>query len=156
MTREPHSLTASEAAAAIESGSLSAESLVRSCLERIDAREPQVHAWVHLDRDAAIAAARRADAGPRSGLLHGIPVGFKDVIDTADQPTAYGSPIYTGHRPVTDAACVALTREAGALVLGKTASTEFAYRHPSTCTNPHNPAHSPAGHLRGRRLQWPT
>lgn len=149
MTREPHSLTASEAAAEIESGRLSAESLVRSCLERIDSREPQVHAWVHLDRDAAIAAARRADAGQRSGLLHGIPVGFKDVIDTADQPTAYGSPIYTGHRPVTDAACVALTREAGALVLGKTASTEFAYRHPSSCTNPHNPAHSPGGSSSG-------
>lgn len=149
MNREPHRLTAAEAAARIADGTLSAETLVRSCLERIREREPQVHAWVHLDEQAAIAAARRADSSPRSGLLHGIPVGFKDVIDTADLPTSYGSPIYAGHRPIADAACVALTREAGAVILGKTASTEFAYRHPSPCTNPHNPAHSPGGSSSG-------
>jgi len=149
MKREPHSLTAAEAAARIADGTLNAETLVRSCLERIREHEPQVHAWVHLNEEAAIAAARRADASPRSGLLHGIPVGFKDVIDTAELPTAYGSPIYAGHQPVADAACVALTREAGAVVLGKTASTEFAYRHPSACTNPHNPAHSPGGSSSG-------
>jgi Asp-tRNA(Asn)/Glu-tRNA(Gln) amidotransferase A subunit family amidase len=149
MTREPHRLTAIEAAVQIAAGNLSAESLVRSCLERIQHRDPLVHAWVHLDPETAIASARRADASPRAGLLHGIPIGFKDVIDTADQPTAYGSRIYAGHRPVADAACVALSREAGALVLGKTASTEFAYRHPSACTNPHNAAHSPGGSSSG-------
>ena len=149
MKFEPHTLTASEAVEHIAAGRLTSEALVRSCLERIDARNPQVRAWAHLDHDAAIAAARRADAAPRAGLLHGIPVGFKDVIDTADQPTAYGSRIYTGHRPAADAACVALTREAGALVLGKTASTEFAYRHPSDCTNPHHPGHSPGGSSSG-------
>lgn len=149
MTREPHRLTAIEAAAQIAAGNLSAETLVRSCLERIQHRDPLVHAWVQLDPEAAIASAKRADASPRAGLLHGIPVGFKDVIDTSDLPTAYGSRIYVGHRPVADAACVALSREAGALVLGKTASTEFAYRHPSDCTNPHNPAHSPGGSSSG-------
>ena len=149
MKREPHTLSASEAVARMAAGELSAETLVRSCLERIDTRDAQVHAWAHLDRDAALVQARRADSSPRTGLLHGVPVAFKDVIDTADQPTAYGSPIYTGNRPVADAACVALTREAGAVVLGKTASTEFAYRHPSACTNPHNPAHSPGGSSSG-------
>jgi amidase len=149
MKREPHTLSASEAVARMAAGELSAETLVRSCLERIDARDAQVHAWAHLDRDAALVQARRADSSPRTGLLRGVPVAFKDVIDTADQPTAYGSPIYTGNRPVADAACVALTREAGAVVLGKTASTEFAYRHPSACTNPHNPAHSPGGSSSG-------
>ena len=149
MNREPHSLTAAEAAARIADGTLKAETLLRSCLERIREREPQVRAWVHLDEEAAIASARRADASPPSGLLHGIPVGFKDVIDTADLPTSYGSSIYAGHQPIADAVCVALTREAGAVVLGKTASTEFAYRHPSACANPHNTAHSPGGSSSG-------
>jgi Asp-tRNA(Asn)/Glu-tRNA(Gln) amidotransferase A subunit family amidase len=149
MKREPHTLTASEAVEHIAAGQLTSEALVRSCLERIGARDAQVRAWAHLDHDAAIAAARRADAGPRRGILHGIPVGFKDVIDTADQPTAYGSRIYADHQPAADAACVAMSREAGALVLGKTASTEFAYRHPSDCTNPHHPGHSPGGSSSG-------
>ncbi len=149
MRREPHSLTASEAVGLMAAGSLTAEALARSCLDRVAEREPGLHAWAHIDPDAVLDAARRADASTRRGLLHGIPVAFKDIIDTCDMPTTYGSPIYAGHRPVADAVCVALSREAGAIVMGKTATTEFAYRHPSACVNPHNAAHSPGGSSSG-------
>jgi Asp-tRNA(Asn)/Glu-tRNA(Gln) amidotransferase A subunit family amidase len=141
--------TALRAATLIEAGTLTAETLVRSCLEHIEARDGPIQAWAHLDSAGAIESARRADAGSRTGLLHGIPVGFKDNIDTARMPTAYGSPIHAGHRPAHDAACVALSRHAGAIVLGKTASTEFAYREPSRCTNPHDAARSPGGSSSG-------
>jgi amidase len=83
------------------------------------------------------------------GLLHGIPVGVKDIMDTADMPTAYGSPIYFGHQPAADASCVALIRAAGGLILGKTVTTEFAVLHPGKTTNPHNPAHTPGGSSSG-------
>lgn len=149
MRSEPCFLTASEAVEQLERGALSAEALLRSCLERITERNDTLRAWAYLAGEQAMQAARRADSVPRSGLLHGIPVGVKDVIDTADMPTAYGSPIYTGSRPPVDATCVSLARHAGAIVIGKTASTEFAYRHPSACTNPHNSGHSPGGSSSG-------
>lgn len=149
MRIDPNRLTATEAAALIESGALSSETLVRSCLERIESREAQVGAWTHIDPEAAIAAARRADASPRASRLHGVPAGFKDVIDTCDMPTGYGSPIYASHRPQIDAACVALSRSAGVVVMGKTASTEFAYRHPSGCANPRDTGRSPGGSSSG-------
>jgi len=140
---------AARAAKLIAEGKLTAEALMRSCLERIAARDPQVRAWVAVDPDAALAQARERDRATNRGPLHGIPVGFKDVIDTADLPTEYNSPIYKGHRPKTDAACVGLVKRAGGIVLGKTATTEFAYQHPPATRNPHNLEHTPGGSSSG-------
>jgi Asp-tRNA(Asn)/Glu-tRNA(Gln) amidotransferase A subunit family amidase len=143
-------LSASEAAARIAAGKLTSEALVQSCLERIDAREAQVKAWVHLDRDFALAQARQCDRSARRGPLHGVPFAAKDIMDTADLPTEYGSPIYKGNRPAADAACVALSRAAGGVLLGKTVTTEFASRFPwGKTTNPHNAAHTPGGSSSG-------
>jgi Asp-tRNA(Asn)/Glu-tRNA(Gln) amidotransferase A subunit family amidase len=141
-------LTASEAAARLEAGSLTAETLVRDCLNRAQARA-EVKAWVWLDPARAFAQARAADRIGRPGLLKGVPVGVKDVIDTFDMPTQHGSPIYRGNRPFADAACVALTRAAGGVILGKTVTTEFANRHPRETIHPHNPAHTPGGSSSG-------
>jgi len=142
-------LTATDAAAAMAAGTLTSERLVRALLARIARREPLVQAWAWLDPDLALAQARAADAAPRRSPLHGVPVGIKDVIDTADMPTGYGSPIYDGHRPVADAACVAQLREAGAVILGKTVSTEFATRHPNRTRNPHDLSRTPGGSSSG-------
>jgi amidase len=143
-------LSASEAAARIRDGKLTSEALVRSCLERIDSRESQVKAWVHLDADFALAQARDCDRSANRGPLHGIPFAAKDIMDTADLPTEYGSPIYKGNRPKADAACVALSRAAGGVLLGKTVTTEFASRSPLGNTmNPHNPQHTPGGSSSG-------
>ena len=143
-------LSASEAATRIRDGKLTSEALVRSCLERIDARESQVKAWVHLDRDFALAQARQCDRSANRGPIHGVPFAAKDIMDTADLPTEYGSPIYKGNRPKADAACVALSRAAGGVLLGKTVTTEFASRIPlGHTTNPHNPQHTPGGSSSG-------
>ncbi|MEX2453782.1 MAG: amidase, partial [Rhodospirillaceae bacterium] len=142
-------LTAGAMAARLDAGDIRSEALVGACLGRIAAREDEVGAWAHLDPAAALAAARRADLEPRRGPLHGIPVGIKDIIDTADMPTEYGSAAYAGHRPAADAACVALLREAGAVVLGKTVTTEFAAVTPGKTRNPRNPARSPGGSSSG-------
>ena len=147
---EPWRLTASEAAAAVASGDLTSEALVRSCLERIEDRESEVRAWVHLDPDYALEQAREADRKGGRGPLHGVPFGVKDVIDSAGLPTEYGSPaIHGGHRPDRDAACVAAMRASGAVLLGKTVSTEFATFTPGKTRNPHNPAHTPGGSSSG-------
>lgn len=144
-----NTLTATELAGKLDSGSITAESIVRDHLERIDARDADVLAWSHLARDAALQTARMLDRGPRTGLLHGIPMGVKDIIDSFDQPTGYGSPIYATHQPLADAATVALARDAGAILLGKTVTTEFANRHPGPTRNPHDPAHTPGGSSSG-------
>src|SRR5262245_15130305 len=107
------------------SGAVTAEAVVRACLERIAARDVAVGAWTHVDPDDAIAQAREVDRRSMPGALRGVPVGVKDIIATADMPTGYGSPIYAGHRPAWDAACVAAVRGAGGIVLGKTVTTEF-------------------------------
>ncbi|HEV8680968.1 MAG TPA: amidase, partial [Stellaceae bacterium] len=142
-------LSARDAAQEIAAGRLSAEALVTACLDRIAACEPVVGAWHHLDPNAALAAARRCDGSAPSGPLHGVPIAVKDLIDTADMPTGYGSTIYEGHRPSADAACVALARAAGAIVLGKTVTTEFACFTAGKTANPHNPAHTPGGSSSG-------
>jgi Asp-tRNA(Asn)/Glu-tRNA(Gln) amidotransferase A subunit family amidase len=143
-------LSASEAAARIREGRLTSEALVRSCLERIHSRESQVKAWVHLDDDFALAQARQCDRSASRGPIHGVPFAAKDIMDTADLPTEYGSPIYKGNRPRADAACVALSRAAGGVLLGKTVTTEFASRIPlAETTNPHNPQHTPGGSSSG-------
>jgi Asp-tRNA(Asn)/Glu-tRNA(Gln) amidotransferase A subunit family amidase len=143
-------LSAREAAAQIREGKLTSEALVRSCLERIHSRESQVKAWVHLDKDFALAQARECDRSASRGPIHGVPFAAKDIMDTADLPTEYGSPIYKGNRPAADAACVALSRAAGGVLLGKTVTTEFASRFPlGKTTNPHNPQHTPGGSSSG-------
>ena len=143
------SLTARDAARQIAERRITAEELATACLDRIAAREAVVGAWQYLDREAALAAARRRDAEPPRGPLHGVPIAVKDLIDTVDMPTAYGSSIYRGHRPAADASCVALARAAGAVVLGKTVTTEFAAFTPGKTANPHNPAHTPGGSSSG-------
>ncbi|HEY2874509.1 MAG TPA: amidase family protein, partial [Reyranella sp.] len=100
----PNTLTATEIAQQIDAGKLTAEAVIRAHLERIDKRDADVLAWSHLARDAALERARVLDRGPRQGLLHGVPMGVKDIIDSHDQPTTYGSPIYKTHRPLADAA----------------------------------------------------
>ena len=146
---ELNELSATAAAKAIAAGELTSEALTAACLERVAAREAEVLAWAHIDSDAALAEARARDGEAPRGPLHGVPVGFKDVIETYDMPTAYGSAIYPGHRPVADAACVALIRAAGGVVLGKTATTEFAFVNPTETRNPHNPDYSPGGSSSG-------
>lgn len=142
-------LDAWQAAALLARRELTSLDLVRACLDRITEREGGIHAFVQLDPDAALAAARALDAGPVRGLLHGLPLGVKDLFDTADFATAYGSALYAGHRPPADAAAVALCLEAGAVLLGKTVSTEFAYFQPGPTCNPRNPAHTPGGSSSG-------
>ncbi|HUI35302.1 MAG TPA: amidase [Stellaceae bacterium] len=141
-------LSAAEAVARLQAGSLTAERLTRDCLDRIKERA-SVKAWIHLDPEHALAQARAADRAGRRGLLAGLPIGVKDVIDTADMPTQHGSPIYAGNRPFADAACVALTRMAGGTILGKTVTTEFANRFPGATVHPHNAAHTPGGSSSG-------
>jgi Asp-tRNA(Asn)/Glu-tRNA(Gln) amidotransferase A subunit family amidase len=141
-------LAASQAAARLEAGTLSAETLVRDCLDRAQARTA-VKAWVWLEPEAALAQARSLDHAGRPGVLKGVPIGVKDVIDTFDMPTQHGSPIYRGNRPFADSACVAMTRAAGGVILGKTVTTEFANRHPRETVHPHNSAHTPGGSSSG-------
>lgn len=140
--------TALDAARRIADGSLTCEALARACLDRIAGREASVQAWQHLDPDAVIEEARRLDRSA-SGPLKGLPVAVKDIIDTADMPTGYGSALYEGFRPPRDASCVALARRAGALVLGKTVTTEFAYFQPGKTRNPHDPGRTPGGSSSG-------
>ena len=137
-------LTASAAAAKIARREISSEELVRACLGRIRQRDGDLHAWAFVDEDLALAQARACDAATgRDGLLRGVPVGVKDVLDTADMPTEYGSEIYRGHRPGRDSRCVAALREAGAVILGKTTTTQFASPIPVGVGNPHDLARTP-------------
>jgi amidase len=142
-------LTATEIAAAIGQGAVTCEAVVRACLDRIAAREPQVHAWAHIDPDTALAAARRFDGGGHKGPLAGVPFGVKDIIDTFDMPTEWGTPIHKGRQSERDAACVALSRKAGGVLLGKTITTEFANLHPGPTRNPHDLTRTPAGSSSG-------
>lgn len=138
-----------EAARAIEIGELRSIDLVNACLDRIRRRESTIGAWVYLDPDSARSVAIACDKGPRRGPLHGVPIAVKDIIDTVDMPTECGSPVYRGRRAAWDAACVALAKRAGAVILGKTVTTEFAYFAPGKTANPHNPEHTPGGSSSG-------
>ncbi len=146
---ELNELSAIEAARRIESGDLTAEALMRACLERVAERDETVRAWAHLDPDQAIAGAMAADAAGNPGPLAGLPVAVKDIIDTADMPTRHGSTIYGLNRPNADAAVVTQTRQRGGVVMGKTVTTEFAWRNPGPTGNPHNAAHTPGGSSSG-------
>jgi Asp-tRNA(Asn)/Glu-tRNA(Gln) amidotransferase A subunit family amidase len=149
MAKPLNELSAAEAARRIAAGEATAEALAAACLERIAERDDAVRAWAFVHGKQALAEAREIDRMPRRGRLHGVPFGLKDIIDTADLPTEYNSPIYRGHQPKADAACVTLIKQAGGLILGKTVTTEFANNHPSPTRNPHNPAHTPGGSSSG-------
>jgi amidase len=142
-------LSCTDIAQGIAAGKFTAEAVVRDCLDRIAARELTIQAWATIDPDYALRQARELDRGPRRGALHGVPIGVKDIIDTGDLPTEMGSEIYKGHRSAGDAACVAVVRAAGAVILGKTVTAEFAGMFPGPTTNPHNPAHTPGGSSSG-------
>ena len=142
-------ISATDAAAAIAAGKLTSEALVAACLDRVRQREDEVRAWACIDGELALRQARQCDKETPRSRLHGIPLGVKDVIDTCDLPTEYGSPIYPGHRPVSDAACVAQARKLGGVIFGKTVSTEFATRHPNKTRNPRNLEHTPGGSSSG-------
>jgi Asp-tRNA(Asn)/Glu-tRNA(Gln) amidotransferase A subunit family amidase len=144
-----NTLTATEIVRATTAGEITCEAIVRDCLARIEAREGEVRAWAGYDPELALRAAKNLDQARERGPLHGVPIGVKDVIDTFDQPTEMGSPIYRGHRPAADAACVGLTRAAGAVMLGKTITCEFAGMQPNVTRNPHNTAHTPGGSSSG-------
>ncbi len=146
-------LTAIEAAEKISGGELSAEEYVGACLDRIAAIESTVHAFVHLDPGEALSQARALDERRRNGNaigpLHGIPVAIKDIFDTADYPTECGSALLKGRRPMRDSTIVARLRSAGAVIIGKTVSTEFAYFHPGPTRNPHDLERTPGGSSSG-------
>ena len=148
-----HSLSASEAARLIHDGIISSEQLIDACLERIREVDDRVQAWAFLDADYARTQARAADerrlSGQPIGALHGVPIAIKDIFDTADMPTEYGSPIYAGRTPSRDATVVSLLRAAGAVIIGKTVTTEFAYFSPGKTRNPHSFEHTPGGSSSG-------
>jgi Asp-tRNA(Asn)/Glu-tRNA(Gln) amidotransferase A subunit family amidase len=148
-----HWLSASDAARLIRDGTISSEQLVEACLARIREVDERVQAWTFLDPDHALAQARAADAwrseGRATGPLHGVPVGIKDIFDTADMPTENGSALYAGRTPSRDATTVSLLRAAGAVIMGKTVTTEFAYFTPGKTRNPHNREHTPGGSSSG-------
>ena len=147
--QSPESMSALSAAKAIEGGALTCEALASACIARIAAREPIVHAWREFDGERMLARARALDRGARLGLLHGLPVAIKDIIATTDFPTRYGSPIYADHWPPADAACVSLLHVQGAVIPGKTVTTEFAYFQAGPTTNPVDPRHTPGGSSSG-------
>jgi Asp-tRNA(Asn)/Glu-tRNA(Gln) amidotransferase A subunit family amidase len=146
-------LSAADAALEIREGRLTSEELVQACLERIRALEPKVQAWTFLDEEHALTQARAADERKRSGEpigpLHGVPVGVKDIFDTADMPTENGTVLHQGRTPRADAAAVRSLRASGAVILGKTVTTECAYFAPGKTRNPHNPEHTPGGSSSG-------
>ena len=142
-------LGAAEAVEHLRRRDLSAEELVRACLRRIEEREPQVQAWACLDPERALAEARTRDAGPPRPPLYGLPVGIKDIIDTADAPTECGTALLRGRRPGRDAACVAALRAAGAVILGKTVTTELAFFSPGPTRNPRGLERTPGGSSSG-------
>ncbi len=138
-----NTLGVADAAAQIAAGEITSEALVADCLERIAACDGELRAWAFVEPELALAQARRCDTEAPSGPLHGVPVGVKDILDTHDMPTEYGSAIHRGHRPDGDTGCVAALREAGAVILGKTATTEFASPVPIDVRNPHDFGRSP-------------
>jgi Asp-tRNA(Asn)/Glu-tRNA(Gln) amidotransferase A subunit family amidase len=148
-----HAQSASDVASLIRQGFVSAREYVDACLRRVDEVDDQVRAWAFLDPDHAREQARAADeyrlSGQPIGPLHGVPVGVKDIIDTGDMPTENGSVLHAGRTPSRDATVIAMLRAAGAIVMGKTVTTEFATRTPGKTRNPHNPAHTPGGSSSG-------
>lgn len=150
---QPNWLAAADAARAIESGTISAEQLMETCLARVSEVEDQVQAWQFLDREHALKQARARDEqrskGEPCGPLHGVPVGIKDIVDTEDMPTEDGTVLHAGRTPARDATVVAKLRAAGAVIMGKTVTTECATYAPGKTRNPYNPEHTPGGSSSG-------
>lgn len=147
------SLSLVDAAAGIREGRITSTELVEACLARVDEVDAKVKAWAFLDPAHALAQAKAADnhrrQGRPTGPLHGVPIGVKDIFDTADYPTEFGSPLWSGRTPRRDAAAVARLRAAGAVVMGKTVTTEYAYYNPGKTRNPHDPERTPGGSSSG-------
>jgi Asp-tRNA(Asn)/Glu-tRNA(Gln) amidotransferase A subunit family amidase len=146
-------LSARDAARLIRDGAISSQQLAEACLGRVREVEPSVQAWQFLDAEHALAQARSLDearaAGQPTGPLHGVPVGVKDIIDTRSMPTEDGTVLHAGRQPVADAAVVARLKAAGAVLMGKTVTTELATYAPGKTRNPHNPVHTPGGSSSG-------
>src|SRR5262250_2670363 len=146
-------LGASEAADAVRAGAVSPVALVEACLARIEALDGALEAWAHVDAEGAFATARERDAEARAGRLrgplHGVPVGIKDIFDVAGLPTCCGARAFAHTHPTRDSAAVERLRAAGAVILGKTHTTQFAFRDPSPTHNPWNPTHTPGGSSAG-------
>ncbi len=147
--KDLESLSASQAIRALARRDIKATDLLLACLDRIGQRESLVKAWVSLGKENALARAKELDKGAIKGILHGLPIGVKDLFDTYDLPTGYGSPIYANHYPLADAVSVALMRQAGGIILGKTVSTEFATFKAPVTVNPHHHKHTPGGSSSG-------
>ncbi len=149
----PADLSATEAARLIAEGTITSRDVTAACLARIAERDPEVRAWSFIDPDYAMEQASAADAwrqeGRPPGRLHGVPVGVKDIFDTRDMPTEYGTPLAAGRRPSEDAAAVAKLRHAGAVIMGKTVTTELAVYSPNETRNPHDTGHTPGGSSSG-------
>ncbi|MDH3235393.1 MAG: amidase [Alphaproteobacteria bacterium] len=146
-------LSAVEAADGIARGEIRSVELVEACLQTVAEREPAVHAWAHIDADHALAQAKAADearaAGAPCGSLHGVPVALKDIFDTADMPTEFGTPLFDGRMPERDSAVAERLREAGAVILGKAVTAELATFTPGPTANPHDPKRTPGGSSSG-------
>ena len=146
-------LSATEAIQKIRDGEISSEELVQACLDRIDQVDGEIEAWAHLEPENALDQARMLDAqraeGAPVGPLHGIPVGVKDIFDTESLPTENGTVLDSGRQPIEDCRVVSLLQEAGAVIMGKTVTTELAVLGPGKTKNPHNPAHTPGGSSSG-------
>jgi Asp-tRNA(Asn)/Glu-tRNA(Gln) amidotransferase A subunit family amidase len=153
MKIKPHELSATQASDLIASGRLKSVDLVQSCLDRIAQTDGEIKAWAYLDAENALEQAaaldRRREAGFATGPLHGLPVGLKDIIDTRDMPTERGTPIFKGRQSEDDARIVEMLREAGAVIMGKTVTTELAFVHANETRNPHNPDRTPGGSSSG-------
>lgn len=143
------SLSATQAIKALSKREIKATDLLLSCLDRIGQRESYVKAWTSLGKDNALSRAKGLDKGSFKGILHGLPIGVKDLYDTHDLPTSYGSPIYANHYPAADAVSIALMRQAGGIILGKTVTTELASFKSGPTANPHNSRHTPGGSSSG-------
>ena len=147
--KDLESLSATQAIKALSNREIKATDLLLSCLDRIGQKDSLVKAWASLGKENALSRAKQLDKGAFQGILHGLPIGVKDLFDTYDLPTSYGSAIYANHYPVADAVSVALMRQAGGIILGKTVTTEFASFKSGPTTNPHHPKHTPGGSSSG-------
>src|SRR5437660_993377 len=143
-------LSALDLARRIEAGELTPAAVLDKCAEVIAAREEEIGAFIALDLDAA--RKRAQDPAVATGPLAGLPVGVKDILDTVDFPTGYGTTFHAGHRPASDAALVSMIRRAGGVIVGKTVTTELAHLRPGKTRNPHNPAHTPGGSSPGSEV----
>jgi Asp-tRNA(Asn)/Glu-tRNA(Gln) amidotransferase A subunit family amidase len=153
LDKSPIEMSAAEAAEAIRAGTVKSEQLVRACIDRIAQVDDKIEAWAYFDPEYALKQAKEADLavleGKPTGPLHGVPVGIKDIFDTHDMPTEDGTVLHAGEQPLHDATAVALLRQAGAVIMGKTVTTELAVYGPGKTRNPHNPEHTPGGSSSG-------